>query len=106
SFDTEDHQVKQYFNFASIDFQRPITDAYALKTYPNIFQDEALFEFQTDINEAVFELYDFSGKLLLQQKIQGRQFTLERSQLSYAGTYFYKISEKLTAVNAGRLVVN
>ncbi|MFK7775509.1 MAG: T9SS type A sorting domain-containing protein [Saprospiraceae bacterium] len=92
-------------NFITVSLQNPISEKDRILVRPNPMQDYAIFELEKEIRDGLFELYDVSGKQAWQQKFDGKQFELQRNNLT-PGIYFYKISENGYAINSGKLVVN
>ena len=91
-------------DFVTVSLQNPITEDSRIHVYPNPLQDFAIFEMKKEVKNGWVEIYDLSGKLAWQQKINGKQFELKRNDLK-SGIYFYKITDGGQAINSGKIVV-
>jgi hypothetical protein len=76
-----------------------------LKIYPNPFQNKLIIDFNVQPESGtVLYLYDVSGKLILQQKINGKQTSLNFT--SPPGIYMFRVSSNERIISAGKLVHN
>jgi hypothetical protein len=72
--------------------------------YPNPVIANAVIEWGTMLNDAELNVTDIAGRILLNTKISGDKFLLERGELK-EGAYFYTITEKNKAVSAGKFII-
>ena len=91
-------------DFITVSLQNPIAEDTRVHVYPNPLQDFAIFKMEKEVKDGWMEIYDLSGKLAWQQKINGKQFELKRNDLK-SGIYFYKITDEGNAINSGKIVV-
>ncbi len=75
---------------------------------PNPFKEVATFEIKSDDpvfqRDLYFELWDYSGKRLRTQRVNGNRFKFDGSNLS-SGLYVYKLVAGNTILNVGKIIV-
>ena len=82
----------------------PIGSEAQIKVYPNPFMERAVFEI-LDVEQQHFqmEIFDATGKRLLNQSFNINRFELDKSMLS-SGIYFYKITGDKGFSNSGKII--
>ncbi len=73
--------------------------------YPNPFSTVATLSVDAGIvlKDAVFQLYDITGKKVLEQIVNGSTVNIQRGQLEN-GVYFYRLMNNGTLAGSGKLV--
>ena len=78
-----------------------------VKIYPNPATNQINMAFENELqNEAIFELYDFKGKLILSKTIQTKTaFNTINLNMVKAGIYYYKLFTTNEILAKNKLVI-
>lgn len=103
----EESEIENWeeLEFVTILSQRPNTEESRILNWSNPFKDFATLELKSATKNGEVKLFDKSGKVVLEQKIKGQQFELERKDLD-SGVYFFSITDDGQAINAGKIILN
>jgi len=103
----EESEIENWdeLEFVTILLQKPNSEESRILNWENPFQDFATLELKSATKNGEIKLFDKTGKVVLEQKIEGQQFEIQRKDLD-SGIYFFSITDDGQAVNAGKIIVN
>ncbi len=101
------HQVgEDFIEMEVVAVHDPTVEADDLKVYPNPFVHQATFEWSgPDLEDALFVIYDISGRAVKQQSVAGNQWNIQREDLP-DGLYFFTLWSRGTPLATGKLMVD
>ncbi len=95
-------------NFVTVDIldnvYSPLGQQPVAKIYPNPFVDAVNFELDDSYREIDFNLYDVSGRKLIQKHYDNSHFQFQKGDLG-AGIYFYKIESEGKFLASGKIIL-
>lgn len=96
--------VQQTYEIMTLSVNESLPNTENIKLYPNPFQDFIYLEFPLkDFDDAEFQLFDSSGKLLRTEKIKNSKSEFNFSTLPSA-MYLFKINHKGKSIKSFKII--